>query len=102
VVGFGVFHRSIFGSCCWRDYFSIVGTGKRETILKYEEIFSYNYNDGVVSVEKKVGGKETYYLTVTSLGRKTIAILTPVDLRAIAFKFKKLHESIVAKKLKGE
>ena len=70
--------------------------------MKYEEIFSYQYSDGSVSVEKKVGGKETYYLMVTSLGKKTIAILTPVDLRAIAFKFKKIHESIVHKQLKGE
>jgi hypothetical protein len=70
--------------------------------VKYEEIFSYPYADGSVSVEKKVGGKEAYYLTVTSLGRKTIAILTPVDLRAIAFKFKKLHGSIIQKQLKGE
>jgi hypothetical protein len=68
--------------------------------VKYEEIFSYHYNEGIVSMEKKVGGKETYYLTVTSLGKKTIAILTPVDLRAIAFKFRKIHESIVAKKLR--
>jgi hypothetical protein len=75
-----------------------MGTSK----IKYEEIFSYNYNDGVISVEKKVGGKETYYLTVTSLGRKTIAILTTVDLRAIAFKFKKIHESIVQKQLRKE
>lgn len=70
--------------------------------MKYEEIFSYHHSDGLVSVEKKIGGKETYYLTVTSLGRKTIAILTPVDLRAIAFKFKKIHESIVRTKLKGD
>lgn len=70
--------------------------------VKYEEIFSCPYGDGVVSVEKKVGGKETYYLTVTSLDRKAIAILTPVDLRAIAFKFRKIHESIIQKQLKGE
>jgi len=70
--------------------------------VKYEEIFSYPYADGSVSVEKKIGGKETYYLTVTSLGRKTIAILTPVDLRAIAFKFRKIHESIVHKQLRRE
>ena len=70
--------------------------------MKYEEIFSYQYGDGSISVEKKIGGKETYYLTVTSLGRKTIAILNPVDLRAIAFKFRKIHESIIQKQLKGE